>query len=144
MFSYIFMKILEAHPRSYDRRISRLSGGRIVEIKKEVASAVQPGIPARWSGRAAPSLRHGEFRAKPVDMPVLAGRKISLSQGSFSRTWCRRVVRAGGGTHTPRPFARKFRSYGCLREDEEDRWFAIPRCADSQLCPEPSRRYHHR
>jgi len=43
MFSYIFMKILERRPRSYDGRISKLSGGRILEIKKEVASAVPPG-----------------------------------------------------------------------------------------------------
>lgn len=43
MFSYIFMKILEGRPRSYDRRIERLSGQRIRETRDQVVAAVPPG-----------------------------------------------------------------------------------------------------
>ncbi len=42
MFSYVFMKILEGRPASYDRRIDRASGGRVEEIKREVSARVPP------------------------------------------------------------------------------------------------------
>lgn len=40
MFSYIFMKILEGRPRSYDKEMDRVSKGRIKKIKKIVAGEV--------------------------------------------------------------------------------------------------------
>ncbi len=43
MFSYVFMKLLERRPPSYDRQMDRSSGGRVLQIKKQVASQVQPG-----------------------------------------------------------------------------------------------------
>jgi cyclopropane fatty-acyl-phospholipid synthase-like methyltransferase len=43
MLSYVFMKILEARPRSYDRRINRLSGHWTRAMKEQVAAAVRPG-----------------------------------------------------------------------------------------------------
>jgi demethylmenaquinone methyltransferase/2-methoxy-6-polyprenyl-1,4-benzoquinol methylase len=43
MFSYIFMKILETRPQSYDRRMDQLSGGRAAQIKQSVADAVPQG-----------------------------------------------------------------------------------------------------
>jgi len=38
MFSYIFMKILENRPRSYDRLINKASRGHIMSIKKAVVA----------------------------------------------------------------------------------------------------------
>lgn len=38
MFSYVFMKILERRPRSYDRRMDRATGGRIRRVKEQVAA----------------------------------------------------------------------------------------------------------
>jgi cyclopropane fatty-acyl-phospholipid synthase-like methyltransferase len=43
MLSYVFMKILEARPRSYDRRISQLSRRWARAMKEQVAAAVRPG-----------------------------------------------------------------------------------------------------
>jgi SAM-dependent methyltransferase len=43
MFSYIFMRILEARPRCYDRRLKRISRGHIQRVKEEVAAQVSPG-----------------------------------------------------------------------------------------------------
>ncbi len=43
MFSYVFMKILEGRPQSYDRRMERLSGGRVKAIKNAVVEKVPPG-----------------------------------------------------------------------------------------------------
>lgn len=43
MFSYVFMKILEGMPRSYDRLMNRVSRGRIREVKESVAAEVPPG-----------------------------------------------------------------------------------------------------
>jgi demethylmenaquinone methyltransferase/2-methoxy-6-polyprenyl-1,4-benzoquinol methylase len=40
VFSYIFMKILERRPRSYDQRMDRASRGRVRQAKQAVASAV--------------------------------------------------------------------------------------------------------
>ena len=40
MFSYVFMKILEARPRSYDRRIDRISGHRVRAMKERVTAVV--------------------------------------------------------------------------------------------------------
>lgn len=40
MFSYVFMKILEGRPRSYDRRMDKVSRGRIRSIKEAVAAEV--------------------------------------------------------------------------------------------------------
>ncbi len=42
MFSYVFMKILEGRPASYDRRIDRASGGRVEALKRDVAARVPP------------------------------------------------------------------------------------------------------
>lgn len=38
MFSYIFMKILESRPRSYDRLMNKVSRGRVVSVKQAVAA----------------------------------------------------------------------------------------------------------
>ena len=43
MFSYIFMKILEAYPQTYDRRMDRLSRGRVKRVKEAVAAEVPTG-----------------------------------------------------------------------------------------------------
>ena len=40
MFSYVFMKILEGRPRSYDRRMDKASRGRLGEIKASVVKEV--------------------------------------------------------------------------------------------------------
>jgi ubiquinone/menaquinone biosynthesis C-methylase UbiE len=43
MFSYVFMKILEGRPRSYDRRMNELSRGRVRAMKQAVASEIPRG-----------------------------------------------------------------------------------------------------
>lgn len=43
MFSYVFMKILEGRPRSYDRAMDKASRGRVKQIKEEVAAEVPEG-----------------------------------------------------------------------------------------------------
>jgi len=43
MFSYVFMKILEGRPGGYDRRMDRLSGGRVGAIKRDVADEFRSG-----------------------------------------------------------------------------------------------------
>ena len=43
MFSYVFMKILEMRPRSYDRRMDLVSKGRILAIKEAVAREIAQG-----------------------------------------------------------------------------------------------------
>ncbi len=43
MFSYVFMKILEGRPRSYDRWMNRVSRGRVRAIKEAVAAEINPG-----------------------------------------------------------------------------------------------------
>lgn len=42
VLSYVFMKILEGRPRSYDHRIDRLSAGRTRQIRERVAVVVAP------------------------------------------------------------------------------------------------------
>jgi len=37
VFGYVWMKLLEGRPRSYDRRMDRLSGGRVTAAKEAVA-----------------------------------------------------------------------------------------------------------
>jgi ubiquinone/menaquinone biosynthesis C-methylase UbiE len=46
VFSYVFMKILEGRPRSYDRRMDKVSKGRVRAIKEAVAAEVSPGMHA--------------------------------------------------------------------------------------------------
>lgn len=43
MFSYVFMKILESRPRSYDRRIDRAGRGRVHEMKRAVVHEIRSG-----------------------------------------------------------------------------------------------------
>jgi demethylmenaquinone methyltransferase/2-methoxy-6-polyprenyl-1,4-benzoquinol methylase len=43
VFSYVFMKILEGQPRSYDRRIDELSRGRVRAMKQAVANEIPRG-----------------------------------------------------------------------------------------------------
>lgn len=43
MFSYVFMKILEGRPASYDRGMNAVSGGRVLEVKRAVAEEVPEG-----------------------------------------------------------------------------------------------------
>jgi demethylmenaquinone methyltransferase/2-methoxy-6-polyprenyl-1,4-benzoquinol methylase len=43
VFSYVFMKILEGRPRSYDRRMEKASRGRVRAIKEAVAEEVPRG-----------------------------------------------------------------------------------------------------
>ncbi len=43
MFSYVFMKILERRPRSYDRKMDKASRGRVMEMKQGVAAEVPAG-----------------------------------------------------------------------------------------------------
>ena len=42
MFSYVFMKILEGRPRSYDQRMDKVSRGRVRAMKQAVASEIAP------------------------------------------------------------------------------------------------------
>lgn len=44
MFSYVFMKILEGRPRSYDRLMDRVSRGRVREVKEAVAAETPAGV----------------------------------------------------------------------------------------------------
>lgn len=43
MFSYAYMKILELAPRSYERRMNRLSRGRLARLHGQVAALARPG-----------------------------------------------------------------------------------------------------
>ncbi len=43
MFSYVFMKILEGRPASYDARMDRASRGRVRRVKEAVAAEVREG-----------------------------------------------------------------------------------------------------
>ena len=43
MFSYVFMKVLETRPRSYDRRMDAASRGWVREVKDNVVAAVPAG-----------------------------------------------------------------------------------------------------
>ncbi len=43
MFSYVFMKILEMRPGSYDARMDRVSRGRVRAVKEAVAAEISPG-----------------------------------------------------------------------------------------------------
>lgn len=43
MFSYVFMKILEMRPRSYDQRMDKVSRGRVRVIKEAVANEIAEG-----------------------------------------------------------------------------------------------------
>ena len=43
MFSYVFMKILESRPRSYDRAMEKASRGRVKQMKEDVAAEVPNG-----------------------------------------------------------------------------------------------------
>lgn len=43
MFSYVFMKILELRPRSYDRWMDRSGRGRVLAAKRAVAAEIEPG-----------------------------------------------------------------------------------------------------
>ena len=43
MFSTVWMKILEKRPKSYDRRMDKISRGRIRSIKEQVAGCVPTG-----------------------------------------------------------------------------------------------------
>jgi len=43
MFSYVFMKILENRPRSYDRAMDKASRGRVKQMKEDVAAEVPNG-----------------------------------------------------------------------------------------------------
>lgn len=43
MFSYVFMKILEGRPRSYDQGMRLASAGRTLAMKQQVAAALPPG-----------------------------------------------------------------------------------------------------
>jgi len=43
MFSYVFMKILELRPRSYDRRMDKVSKGRVLAVKESVAREIPEG-----------------------------------------------------------------------------------------------------
>jgi len=43
MFSYVFMKILEGRPRSYDRAMDKASRGRVKQMKEDVAAEVPKG-----------------------------------------------------------------------------------------------------
>ena len=43
MFSYLFMKILEGRPRSYDRRMDAISRGRIRSVKEDIVREIPQG-----------------------------------------------------------------------------------------------------
>lgn len=43
MFSYVFMKILEGRPRSYEKIMNKASSGKVLKIKQSVAALVPEG-----------------------------------------------------------------------------------------------------
>jgi len=43
MFSYVFMKVLEVWPRSYDRQMEKASSGRLSVVKRAVAEEIPRG-----------------------------------------------------------------------------------------------------
>ena len=43
MFSYVFMKILEMRPRSYDQQMDKISRGRVRAAKEAVAGEIPKG-----------------------------------------------------------------------------------------------------
>ena len=43
MFSYVFMKILEMRPRSYDRQMDKVSKGRVRAVKEAVTREIREG-----------------------------------------------------------------------------------------------------
>ncbi len=43
MFSYVFMKILEGRPRSYDRRMDKASRGHVRKVKEAMVAEVPGG-----------------------------------------------------------------------------------------------------
>lgn len=43
MFSYVFMKLLESRPATYDRRMDRVSGGRVRAAKRDIAARIPAG-----------------------------------------------------------------------------------------------------
>ena len=48
MFSYVFMKILERSPRSYDRKMEKASRGRVVDMKRGAAAEVPDVERENW------------------------------------------------------------------------------------------------
>ena len=58
MFSYVFMKILEMRPRSYDQRMDRASGGHARTIKEAVSSEVPQGSHVLEIGCGTGELAH--------------------------------------------------------------------------------------
>ncbi|MDP7112665.1 MAG: hypothetical protein QGH45_11915 [Myxococcota bacterium] len=56
MFSYVFMKILEGRPASYDRKMDAASQGRVLEMKNAVVAEVPEGssvLESGWTPRLA-------------------------------------------------------------------------------------------
>jgi demethylmenaquinone methyltransferase/2-methoxy-6-polyprenyl-1,4-benzoquinol methylase len=62
VFSYVFMKILEGRPRSYDRRMDKASRGRVRAIKEAVAAEIPQGTHVLEIGCGT-----GELAAMMVD-----------------------------------------------------------------------------
>jgi len=56
MFSYVFMKILEGRPHSYDRLMHRADRGRVRKIKEAIAAEIPPGARALEIGCATGEL----------------------------------------------------------------------------------------
>jgi len=84
MFSYVFMKILEMRPGSYDARMDRVSRGRVRALKEAVAGEIPPGSHVLEMGcgtgeLAALMVRRGAtvdgFDLNPA-MLAVAGRRI--------------------------------------------------------------------
>ena len=73
MLSYVFMKILEGRPRSYDQRMDTLSRGRVRKIKEAAAAEIEPGAHVLEIGcgtgeLASILLSHGATRVEGFDL----------------------------------------------------------------------------
>ena len=96
MFSYVFMKILESRPRSYDRAMDKASRGRVKQMKEDVAAEVPNGsrvleIGCGTGELAAMCIARGStvegFDASPA-MVKVARQRIE-EEGPFRQDDCR-------------------------------------------------------
>ena len=98
MLSYVFMKILEGRPPSYDRRMDAVSGGRVSAIKRALAAEIPPGIRVLEIGCGTGELgallcargAHVEGFDRSPSMLAVAGERIE-AEGLTGRLECREM-----------------------------------------------------
>ncbi len=86
MFSVVFMKLLEARPRSYDRRMDRATHGRVSALKEAVAAALPEGAEVLEIGCGTGELarrllaRGGHVEAFDLSRAMLAEARRKLAE----------------------------------------------------------------